>query len=225
LGGALGTGGDVGGGVTPPDSVPPEIPDIPPEAPTDAGGGGATSVFTSRGGGTDWSWGVWETGGLVDKVDFTSPAIISAADAQTIIDGTTLHDLSGSGSAAATIQYGGAVKLVEGSADLSVQIGNRIAPTWDGIFSMNNLDGDTLTFDASGTIQRDGTLTGNQTGYSMQVNGAGFDRNSITAETIGGNIVGPGSGATPITGAIGTFHFEHGGSATVDGGFGSDLAP
>jgi hypothetical protein len=202
------------------------VPEPPVEEESSSGddGGGPTSVYTERGGGTDWSWGVWETDGILDKVEFKSSSIISATDIQAIMDGATRYDLTGSGTAAAVIRYAGASKLVEGTADLFVQIGNSIAPNWDGTFSMNNIDGDSLDFDASGTIQRDGLLTGNQTAYSMLVNGASFDRSSITAESITGHLVGPGASATPpITGAIGSFHFDHGGTATVDGGFGSDI--
>ena len=73
-------------------------------------------------------------------------------------------------------------------------------------------------------LQTDGRLTGNQTAYSLEVDGVPFDRASITAETIEGLLVGPGpSGTPPISGAYGNYTFEHGTAAEVLGEFGSDL--
>ena len=180
-------------------------------------------VFVARGGGTDWSWGVWMLDNVVDSVAFSSPRILTQTDFQTIANGTHLYNLSGSGAAAAVIDHNGTRNLVEGTCSLNVQAGLSVTPNWDGTFTMQNAKSDMLSFEADGTIQSDGKLTGSQVSYQMRVNGVAFDRPTITAERIDGRLVGPGSGAIPVTGAIGSFSFSHGPAAQVNGGFGADV--
>lgn len=197
---------------------------------TDGGGtGGGTpipsSVYTTRGSGAGWEWGVWETEGALDSVDFRALQPISQSDFTAIANGTMFYDLSGSGAAAASILHNGSRELVEGTSSIFVQVGQGVTPTWDGDFSMNNTASDSLSFSVLGIIQPDGRMTGNQYNYMMQVHGTSFDGSSISAESISGVLVGPGSGSTPITGTAGTFSFDHGGAAQVQGGFGADLAP
>lgn len=184
---------------------------------------GSTSTFVLGGQGADWSWGTWYVNGLLDRVDFYYNAnILSVADYQAIQSGATRYNLTGDGSAAAVIEYAGTKNRVTGTCNLNVQVGNSITPCWDGSFAMDNTAGDSLNFGAAGNIQTDGGLTGNQTSYQMKVKDRTFYRHEITAESISGNLVGP-SGAVRPTGAIGAYHFEHGATATVDGGFGADL--
>ena len=65
-------------------------------------------------------------------------------------------------------------------------------------------------------------MTGSASSYNMSVNAAGFGIGTLTGQSFGGNLVGPGVGGTPITGAIGNFSFDHG-SASAVGGYGTDL--
>jgi hypothetical protein len=60
--------------------------------------------------------------------------------------------------------------------------------------------------------------------YSMDVHATHFGLRDISSEAIDGTLLGP-LGATVPAGAIGTFMFQHGGAATVDGIFGANLAP
>lgn len=205
-----GTGGDTGG-------------EAGGDTGNGSGNGGSSSVFTSKGGGMGWEWGVWETDGVVDSVQFTASNPISAADFQAIAAGTMFYDLAGGGDAAAVISHDGLKAFVEGSCSLFVQVGQGITPNWDGYFGMSNPNGDFLNFEAGGTIQPSGQMTGASSSYSMQVHSVPFGSGSIINETITGQLVGPGSGATPITGAVGSFFFDHG-AAQVNGGFGADLS-
>ena len=171
----------------------------------------------------DWSWGIWEMNGAFDQVEFSSSRIISAADFDRISRGSRLYTLSGMGAAAAAITHDGVKRLGEGECSLNVQVGQSVLPNWDGSFSMHNAKEDSLSFNAEGAIQGNGTLTGSQTSYSMMADGVRFNRGSLTDERIEGHLVGPGTGQTPISGAIGDFTFQHGNRAQVVGGFGADL--
>ena len=113
---------------------------------------------------------------------------------------------------------------MEGTCELNVQVGQSVAPNWDGTFDLSNPNSDTLVFEADGAIQANGTLTGNTTFYIMQVGGQSFAIGTLTAQDIQGNVVGPGlPDPNPVTGAFGVFSFTHGPDAEVDGGFGADL--
>lgn len=198
--------------------VPPVQP--PPDTPPDDTP--ATPVFTAFGGGSHWSWGVWEQDNEPQSVEFSGTPLASA-DVQGMVNGATLYNLSGSGSSAAVVKEGSTRHLLTGTADLSVQIGGAVMPTWDGIFSMGNGQGDSLDFSATGSIQQDGSLQGNQQSYQLTVGGHSYDRSSITFEDIHGYLVGDPLGAPPVSGAVGSFQFDHGSAATVQGGFGADL--
>lgn len=189
------------------------------------------SVLRNYRSGTDWQWGIWDDmNGVVHHVEFgakTPASVLSPSAFETIRTFSKLYNLSGIGDAAAVITHGGGNKFVQGNSSLNVQVGQSVVPTWTGTFDMGNRVGDKLNFGAQGAIQSggqlSGQLTGNQTTYSLKVNGTDFARHTITSERIDGNLLGPGTDPAPITGAIGEFHFEHGGAATVHGGFGADL--
>ena len=214
----------------PPPPTTPDIPLLPPPAPTQSGlllaaeppPATPTRNFTTRGGGTDWKWGVWAFNGRAESVEFTSPKLLTATDFQSISSGSHLYNLSGNGSAAAVIRHNNGASLVEGTCTLNMQVGLSVTPNWDGTFSMNNAAGDALHFEAGGTLRTDGTLTGNETYYLLRVNGTDYDRTSITAEAINGRMVGVGPAAAP-SGAIGSYSFSHGPAAQVNGGFGADV--
>ncbi len=235
------------------DAAPPQQPDPPPpNTPSTAGAGNGGTGSGNNGsdngngnngngtanssatpdvrsfiprtpGGTDWSWGVWALNGLPDSVAFTGTTL-APTDFQSIANGAQLYNLSGNGNAAAVIFNGGGKSLIEGNCTLNVLVGSRVTPGWNGVFSMQSAaNSDSLTFESEGAILSDGKLTGNQISYQLQSGGQTYGRDSISAENIQGHLVGPGSGTTPITGAIGTFSFSHGTGPQVNGGFGADV--
>lgn len=210
----------------PPPEIDIETPPPPPPPPVvndDDGTETPQSEYTVSGTGTDWEWGTWATDGELDRVDVSSSTIISEAAFQAIADGATRFDLTGNGDAAAAISHNGDRSLVEGTCALNVTVGDAVVPSWDAVISAGNAAGDALNFEADGTIHRDGTMEGNQLSYSLNVGGSSYNRGSITDESISGNLVGPGTGATPVTGAIGDYNFKHGTDAEVNGIFGTDL--
>lgn len=174
------------------------------------------------GSGQDWSWGVWRVDGALESVDFNGAPVLSATDFQAISSGSMPFMLTGNGEAAAVIDRSGVRRLVSGQAILDVRMGGSITPTWDGTFTMGNTSGDSLNFDAAGTMLSTGRLIGNQTAYRLVVGGTAFERHTITDERIIGSLLGP-AGATRPTGVIGTFQFTHRTAVTVNGGFGADL--
>lgn len=171
----------------------------------------------------DWDWGIWELEGVPQSVQFRPIAQITASDFGAIAAGATMYNLSGSGDAAAMVFEGPYARLVQGIASLSVQVGQAAQPNWNGDFSMSNIDGDSLVFQAGGLIQVDGLMTGSAASYNLNVNGTAYGIGTLTGQIIDGRLVGPGIGPTPITGATGSFNFNHGGAASAHGGFGVDL--
>jgi hypothetical protein len=168
------------------------------------------------GGGIDWDWGVWELGGVPQSAQFNAQNVISGAAFDALAMAPPTYNLTGAGTAAAVITHGGGNKLVTGSANLNVQVGNGVLPNWNGSVNMNN-GSDFCNFSAQGIIQPGGQLTGNHLSYGMQVNGTPY--NTVFNENIGGVLMGPGTGPTPITGSVGNFYFDNGG-ASVSGGWG-----
>jgi len=188
--------------------------------------------FSNKGGGKDWSWGVWstETVDLVDGNEESSFFLetkvsgdkLTGSKFQDIANGSTLYDLTGSGDAAAAVTQDGKSRLLEGSSAIDVRVGKSINPSWGGDFSLQSKDGDSLSFNVNnGTINSNGKLGGNMSNYSL--NAFGESKGSPSSKSISGNLVGPGTGSKPITGAIGTFDANHSDGTTVDGVFGSDL--
>jgi hypothetical protein len=58
----------------------------------------------------------------------------------------------------------------------------------------------------------------------MRINGTTFPRNTLVGESIHGRLVGPGlPSVPPVTGAIGTFRFDHSSGASATGVFATDL--
>ena len=207
----------------PPAPTDPTLPTDPtptePPPPTDQNPPAPTSQFVSMGGGTDWSWGYWELSGVPQSVSFSGNAI-APVDFDAIVAGSTLYNLTGSGAAGAIVREGSYAALVQGTCNLGVQIGQNVSPTWNGSFSMAN-GGDSLNFSASGIFAAGNTLTGSPISYTMVVNGSTYDNGSITYSGFNGALTGAGTGKP--TGIFGSFDFDHGGAASAQGGFGSDL--
>ena len=49
------------------------------------------------------------------------------------------RNLTGNGDAAATITHNGAIVAVDGSSEINVQVGQSVAPNWDGICDLSNV--------------------------------------------------------------------------------------
>jgi hypothetical protein len=177
-------------------------------------------VELASGSGADWSWDIWsrdtttfDTGEPVTRTAYgvsSSGNEISAADFQTIADGATLYNLSGSGAAGALITQGDLGAAVSGSADIRVRTGAGITPSWSGDFNMGG-GGNSLNFNADGNIEGGRLVKGAVNSYSLNAFGSGYGQGSLSREDVGGALVGSGQGPNPISGAIVDFDFEHGG--------------
>lgn len=169
----------------------------------------------------DWTWGKWETDGLLTKVDIKNQNnILSAVDCAAILAGSTTYNLSGSGTAGALLKEGGVKALVQGGCTLYVTMGGQVLPNWDGSFNMANGSGSSLNFLANGSVGADGKLNADSLpSFSMKVNSTTYTAASI--DYFNALLHGP-PGAVKPTGASGRFGFTTSG-ATAAGAFGADL--
>jgi len=207
---------DGGPSTEPPSTQPPgELPPLPP-------------AISASGSGSDWLWGIYDDGSLPDHYGLS----ISDANYQQIVTGATYYDLSGSGAAGANISYspdGRTIvnRVVDGPCQMTVRVGNSVSPSWSGSFNLSR-DGNSLVFNASGQIVSGGQLQGTWSGYSLLVDDRSLTASSLNtgASSINGQIVGPGTGATPITGIEGTGKFIHSDpmATRADVVFGADVS-
>jgi hypothetical protein len=203
-----------------PEPQPDPEPEPEPEQPWER--------FTRRGGGTDWNWGIWESGvgddpGTVDAVAFNSEQDLDDdAFARNVFNGTP-RTLVGQGEAAAVVSHDGERTLVTGPCQLTVTLGKDVNPAWNSTVSMSNGDNHSCAFSAQGSVSDDGRFAGEASEYLLRVDGQAFDNGTITAQSMAGRLVGPGDGETPVTGGIAEYSFQHGPDTRVDGGFGADL--
>lgn len=234
MGGTTGTGdpttgstvGDVVDGAaldTQTDTAAETLQDAVNQLPGETGSTGPVITYTPHETHTYWEYGVWDTDGVIDKVDFyKNSTLLSAADAQKIMDDLAQYTLVGSGTAAAIINGDGLPRLISGTCSLDVLIGGGTVNFWNGSFTMQGAPGDTLDFSVDGTILPGGVLTGNQTAYDLYARGVHYPRHTITSEQITGHLVGP-PGATVPAGSVGSYNFVHGTGPSVNGGWGVDL--
>ena len=212
-----------------PDPILPE--ELPPEPVTPTGPAYPivkARAYTVLQDGTDWSYEQWEQE-TIDLVGSTPQSTfkfgtrvqgeaIRGTDFLNLRDGAQIYNLSGSGFSAAAVTKGDNSYVMNGTADLGVTIGGAILPTWDGDFNLSNPNGASLTFGAAGSFSANGLLQGTVSGYSLS-----SASGNPASQSIRGTLVGPGSGATPITGVAGEFDFSHSDGTLVDGVFGADL--
>jgi hypothetical protein len=215
----------------------PETPSGPePESPADPDTGEPddapppdSKVETIEGGGTDWSWGSWESASTADGDDdspttergtFVSGQTITGHPYHEIRDGAVQHNLTGVGLAGAAVMAGNQSALLKGRSTINVLVGGGVNPAWDGAFNLSGVEG-SLSFRSSGGFDRNGKLNGSIDDYSLHV--FGQSQGSPDSSMIKGNLVGPGTGTRPITGAIGEFQFKHANNTKVEGVFGADL--
>lgn len=204
------TGGPSGGG---PDTPPPANPNpdqpLPPTPAALAAGNG-------------WQWVIYSDGSMENV--YTPGFQLSDADFQLIKAGGTT--LTGSGQASAFITHSAGNQLVNGTCDLTVQMGASPDPTWNGSFDMRN-GGDSLYFESGGTIVTGGQLTKNKlNNYALTVNGSSHNASTLTAQQLVESfLVGPQGPPPSASGAHGHFFFAHGPSANpkADVAFGTNL--
>jgi hypothetical protein len=195
---------------------------------TEPVGGGRSQV--EYGSGSTWTWGIWETSGVMDGSWVNDSAVLSSADYQTLVTQSTTYNLTGSGVSEAIVEVGTTRNTLSGSCTMNVTIGNNVTPTWDGTFMLSG-SGCTLDFGANGNIQSGGNLTGNPYYFTLQAAGVAspFGINHITSSDISGNLYGPLVGTPPNqkpSGVVGNYFFgcDNGvGTARVGGFFRSPL--
>jgi hypothetical protein len=89
---------------------------------------------------------------------------------------------------------------------------------------MANAQGDALSFNADGAIDAGKLNMQNLNAYSLQAFGSGHGAGTLSKQNVGGAVVGPGTGAAPISGALIDFEFQHGpGGPGAKGSGGADL--
>ena len=171
--------------------------------------------------GLDWRWGIWEdAAGTPLRVEFFGNAM-RPADVLDLINGSTHYSLNGIGPAAALLSHDNRSRLLQGSATVHVGIGAG-SPSVSASLGLSNPGGDYLLFDVSATLQNNGTFSYAPTYY--QLNADGHFYSTFTDGGVNGYLVG----TTPLglpSGIVGQFNFLHGSEASVQGGFGANLAP
>jgi len=225
-------------GIIPPSNPLPPTP--PPSGPTPPPAGddpnfpivGPTANLAG-GSGDGWSWDLWSrevieldpvTGLPVNTTEFgtdTGGSQLSATEVDAIAAGATALSLSGVGSAAAAVFQGPQQTFMNGVLQLSVDIGGG-NNSWDSAVTLG-AGGNALNFEASGVIAG-GSLTGGLDSYSLDAFGTSHGAGTLSRQDIDARLVGPGTGADPITGGTLEFEFEHGPSGpSVVGAGGVDL--
>lgn len=191
-------------------------------------------VTMDSGAGADWSWGVWarpisqSSKGQHTIIGYEIGSTSSGKSvSQTALDLARLSavpvNLSGRGKAGALVAQGSSLALLQGGAQISVQMGLLVSPTWQGSFSMGN-GSDSLQFTVPGTVSSKGALSGNPSSYSLTAFGASYGLSALTKSDITGKLVGKGNPLKPISGAVVEFGFEHGsGGPKVAGAGGADF--
>ncbi|MGD9872995.1 MAG: FecR domain-containing protein [Kiritimatiellia bacterium] len=188
--------------------------------------------------GTDWGWGEWNgqrtvdygSGPQTEQVEgrYVTGRTLTAADYGDIFQGASSFDMTGTGSAMGYIGNNDYRSRVDGMATIHILIPGGSAPAmWDGAFSLNNANGDTLVVNyspLSQNISSGGNLSSSVTPSFYELQTGGF---MVTAPLIehqmDGSLVGPGTGANPITGAIGSGYFRHMDGHFSEFTYGTDL--
>ncbi len=202
---------------------------VPTSGPSRPGHSGPGSTFVERGRGTDWAWGYWMNGDILESLELRPGAVLSAEDFQAIASAETAM-LYGDGDAAAIVEHAGTRRLLEGSCSVSVGLGAN--SVWYGSVGIGNDVGDSLSFVMNGSYASDGKITaavpasGEVSPFYLNVNGITFDRSTLTSQDIRALLFGSGSGDYPVTGTGGWFDFinDNGSQIAVTKGlFATDL--
>lgn len=186
--------------------------------------------------GENWSWGEWKQELVTENKTDYSPAqngsyvvgdVLDATRYQAVLNGAAAYDLrtpdNALGYAQAFISQSGgsAYSQMDGTARLQVHLGGG-SGTWSGSFCLADASQvNTLNIDVPTTsITANGHLQGSPSSYVY--NGTDLAGNLCVA-SLSGNLVGTGSGTTPVTGAIGAGQFVHADDTQVALVYGTDL--
>jgi hypothetical protein len=192
--------------------------------------------------GQDWTWGEWNgrmdvpTAGTPQQEDvhgeFVAGNTLLAGDFQALAAGAAsyaLHTPNPAASfASALVAQGNQSSILRGTCDLDIFIpGSGMTPTWNGDFILSGPGSESLNITVNPTsITPNGHLQGTPTTYLLNFRGNSYNQGTLSPGSImDGNLVGPGTGPTPITGAIGSGQFVHNNGITVNMTYGTDLAP
>jgi hypothetical protein len=190
--------------------------------------------------GNNWTWGEWngertvDTGGGVmgnESVhgNFVAGRTLTAIEFQTLVAGASSYSLqtpvANPGVAFASITRGNYFSQISGTANLSVNIpGGGASATWGGNFSLaGGADDLTIVVSPGSIITPAGHLQGVSSSYILHA--GGMTAGALASEELTGNLVGPGTGPRPITGAVGSGRFTHVDGTDVVLTYGTDLAP
>ena len=198
--------------------------------------------LSERFSGTDWVWGEWNGDRTVDPGtgaedqdihgEFVAGDTLDTTEFAALVAGSTAYTLqtpsANPGHASAIIVGDSAFATVEGTANLTVNIpGGGVTPTWSGVFDLDNTVGDSLDVTiTSSSISPNGHLDAS-TVSSYALHYGGYTYGTPSSVDMTGNLVGPGTGANPITGAIGSGRFTHTTPNPVEVNltYGTDLVP
>jgi len=207
-------------GLKPPDPPPPPPPEPEEEEEEEEEEEGPRRIFIEMGRSVHdhWVWGRWEVDDELESYAFDDYTAIDSGDFEAIAGGQGYFFLTGQGDAAATVLHNGELVGLVGGCDINLEIGESILPDWSGSFWMDNGDeGDSLSFDASGNVQLDGSFDGTTTGHDLSIQG--YIATTPDSESINGMIAGDNG---EITGAFGWFELTFP-EADIDGLFATDL--
>lgn len=207
--------------------------------------GSVRASVAGAGGGENWSWGVWDADVEIDlgggsmqhesgHGEYVVGDTLSPAAYQALVNGSQSYllqtPLDRPGHMAATVSGPSVPRaFLEGIAHLMVHIPGGGAPgEWRGAFSATDPAGNNLNVHYSNwqNISPNGHLEGGiPDNYILNAGGNAYTEADLVESDMTGNLVGPGTGPRPVTGAIGTGRFTHGDGTTVNLTYGTDLAP
>ncbi len=201
----------------------------------------STIELRNHQGGTDWVWGEWNgesvnpATGDKEAVQgvYTAGRTLSATEYMGLVNGAVGYSLntpaSSPGYATAFISGTFGQARIDGTATLNVSIpGGGATALWSGSFYLGTPGANHLAAQVTAApITANGHLNGLPTSYVLNAGGTTYGSSFDASKPQGftGSLVGPGTGAQPITGAIGSGNFVHTDGTTVTLTYGTNLAP
>lgn len=196
-------------------------------------------------GGKNWSWGIWDSETSIDmgggateteyaRGHYVVGETLSPAAFQALVAGAQSYLLrtpaGQPGHVSATLTgLPNYRQFLEGEANLTVHIPGGGAPaTWHGRFTGGKPGEDSfdIQYATPRPISANGHLRGGvPDSYALHAHGMTYDGGTLTDAQMTGNLVGPGVGPRPITGAIGEGRFAHSDGTVLNLTYGTDLSP
>ena len=178
--------------------------------------------------GMNWNWGVWGTE-VTHKPQamYLNAHLLPPATVDHWVSGVVQYNLQGVGRAGAIVFEDRKPNLyIEGNVTFHLTLGNGLS-TWNGLYSLGNSGGDSLSFTAGGTIHADHVLHGQaQNDYALVIDGRTFCHDTLVGNSVNGNLLGNPNPVAPVTGAAGRLQFDHGPAGPkIDGVYGVDFTP